>query len=157
MAKFFIYRSDLGTATARPIVRWGDVPAANIPAQAIDPGEVAVASEVFVPVIAGQGGVAADAVVTNYYDPTTGGFAVGVALADASVTAAAVRRRRTGLLGACDWTQLADVVLAWAAATDNATATARRDSWRVYRQALRDVPQQTGFPSSVTWPTPPAA
>lgn len=157
MAKFFIYRSDLGTATARPIVRWGDVPAENIPAQAIGIGEVAVASDAFVPVIAGQGGVAADAVVTNYYDPTTGAFSVTAALAETSTTAAAVRRRRTGLLWACDWTQLADVLLAWIAASDTATAQARRDAWRVYRQALRDVPQQAGFPSSVTWPTPPAA
>jgi len=25
----------------------------------------------------------------------------------------------------------------------------------VYRQALRDIPQQAGFPNSVTWPTKP--
>ena len=30
------------------------------------------------------------------------------------------------------------------------------DEWRTYRQALRDVPQQSGFPSSVTWPTEPS-
>lgn len=27
--------------------------------------------------------------------------------------------------------------------------------WEVYRQALRDVPQQAGFPHNVTWPTKP--
>ena len=27
--------------------------------------------------------------------------------------------------------------------------------WAVYRQALRDVPQQDGFPFDVTWPVPP--
>ena len=27
--------------------------------------------------------------------------------------------------------------------------------WRAYRQALRDVPQQPGFPRSVVWPEPP--
>lgn len=27
--------------------------------------------------------------------------------------------------------------------------------WQTYRQALRDVPSQTGFPASVVWPTPP--
>ena len=29
------------------------------------------------------------------------------------------------------------------------------DEWTVYRQALRDVPQQDGFPDNVTWPDPP--
>ena len=27
--------------------------------------------------------------------------------------------------------------------------------WRNYRQALLDVPQQTGFPKSINWPTKP--
>tara|TARA_E500000081_G_C5799553_1_gene204288 strand:+ start:77 stop:466 length:390 start_codon:yes stop_codon:yes gene_type:complete len=30
------------------------------------------------------------------------------------------------------------------------------DEWRTYRQALRDVPQQSGFPSNITWPTEPS-
>jgi len=30
------------------------------------------------------------------------------------------------------------------------------DEWRTYRQALRDLPLQTGFPNSVTWPTEPS-
>jgi hypothetical protein len=29
------------------------------------------------------------------------------------------------------------------------------DEWKTYRQALRDVPQQSEFPNSVTWPTEP--
>lgn len=29
--------------------------------------------------------------------------------------------------------------------------------WRDYRQALLDVPQQAGFPDSITWPTKPEA
>lgn len=29
------------------------------------------------------------------------------------------------------------------------------DAWRTYRQALRDLPQQEGFPNNVTWPTKP--
>ena len=31
----------------------------------------------------------------------------------------------------------------------------QKDAWRVYRQALLDVPQQDGFPTSITWPTQP--
>jgi len=29
------------------------------------------------------------------------------------------------------------------------------DAWRTYRQALRDVPSQSGFPENITWPTRP--
>ena len=29
------------------------------------------------------------------------------------------------------------------------------DDIKIYRQALRDVPQQEGFPSTITWPTKP--
>jgi hypothetical protein len=29
------------------------------------------------------------------------------------------------------------------------------DEWTTYRQALRDVPQQDGFPANVTWPDQP--
>jgi hypothetical protein len=30
------------------------------------------------------------------------------------------------------------------------------DAWRVYRQALRDIPEQPGFPFNVVWPERPA-
>ena len=30
-----------------------------------------------------------------------------------------------------------------------------KDAWAVYRQALRDVPAQSGFPWDVAWPTQP--
>ncbi len=30
------------------------------------------------------------------------------------------------------------------------------DEWRTYRQLLRDVPAQSGFPTNVTWPTEPS-
>ena len=29
------------------------------------------------------------------------------------------------------------------------------DDWRTYRQALRDIPAQSGFPTNVTWPVKP--
>ena len=31
------------------------------------------------------------------------------------------------------------------------------DEWKAYRQALRDVPDQTGFPDTVSWPEKPEA
>jgi len=55
-----------------------------------------------------------------------------------------VRAERDRLLTASDWTQVAD-------------APVVSLEWQPYRQALRDVPQQSGFPDSVEWPTPPNA
>jgi hypothetical protein len=54
-----------------------------------------------------------------------------------------VRAQRDRLLTACDWTQVAD-------------APVDKTTWANYRQALRDVPEQNGFPLEVTWPEKPA-
>lgn len=54
------------------------------------------------------------------------------------------RERRNSLLRACDWTQVPDAPLPAEA----------RSAWGIYRQALRDLPQQPGFPD-VPWPDPP--
>lgn len=53
-----------------------------------------------------------------------------------------VRSQRNRLLYECDWTQLSD-------------APVNSLDWANYRQELRDVPNQAGFPWSVVWPTPP--
>ena len=53
-----------------------------------------------------------------------------------------VRAERDRLLTASDWTQIAD-------------APVVSLEWQSYRQALRDIPQQSGFPDDVEWPTPP--
>ena len=53
--------------------------------------------------------------------------------------------RRNALLAATDWTQLSDVVL------DNVQV------WLDYRQALRDVPSQSGFPADISWPSSPVS
>jgi hypothetical protein len=58
-----------------------------------------------------------------------------------------VRAERNRLLAECDWTQLADVVL-----TDEA-----KTAWATYRQELRDITAQDGFPFDVTYPTKPVA
>jgi hypothetical protein len=31
----------------------------------------------------------------------------------------------------------------------------KQEEWTVYRQALLNIPESSGFPSNVTWPTPP--
>ena len=55
------------------------------------------------------------------------------------------RSERDDLLDASDWTQMADTSLS---ADDKA-------AWATYRQALRDVPQQPGFPETIAWPETP--
>jgi hypothetical protein len=30
-----------------------------------------------------------------------------------------------------------------------------KDAWAVYRQALRDLPEQPGFPEAIAWPDAP--
>lgn len=57
--------------------------------------------------------------------------------------ASEVRTERNTRLTACDWTQLPDVTLA------------TKSDWATYRQALRDITAQPGFPINVTWPTEP--
>ena len=56
--------------------------------------------------------------------------------------AAAVRADRTKRLADSDWTQLSDAPV---------TGTA----WATYRQALRDITAQAGFPWTITWPDAP--
>ena len=56
--------------------------------------------------------------------------------------AANVRRSRTEKLKDCDWTQIAD-------------STADKAAWATYRQALRDITAQAGFPWTITWPDAP--
>ena len=56
--------------------------------------------------------------------------------------AAAVRSDRNTKLSASDWTQVAD-------------APVDKAAWATYRQALRDISGQAGFPWTITWPEQP--
>ena len=56
--------------------------------------------------------------------------------------ASGARFERDGLLLASDWTQVADTQVDQAA-------------WASYRSLLRFVPQQAGFPTTISWPTKP--
>ena len=53
-----------------------------------------------------------------------------------------VRQQRTEKLKDSDWTQIAD-------------STADKQAWGIYRQALRDITSQAGFPWTIDWPTQP--
>lgn len=54
------------------------------------------------------------------------------------------RHKRNALLSDTDWTQTPDLSADF------------RKRWANYRQALRDLPQQAGFPQRIDWPQPPA-
>jgi hypothetical protein len=56
--------------------------------------------------------------------------------------AKSVRASRNDKLKECDWTQIAD-------------STADKQTWATYRQALRDVTAQAGFPWTIDWPVAP--
>ncbi len=61
--------------------------------------------------------------------------------ANTTALAATERAKRTALLMETDHYALSDVTMS--------------DAMKTYRQALRDVPQQTDFPSTINWPTKP--
>jgi hypothetical protein len=46
---------------------------------------------------------------------------------------------------------------AWAVAVDNISMTKeQRANWIDFREALRNIPNQEGFPTTIVWPTEPA-
>jgi hypothetical protein len=84
-----------------------------------------------------------------FTDTTVDGVTTTAAEAEAAYKAtkdaeqsASVRTSRNDKLAQCDWTQLAD-------------STADKTTWATYRQSLRDVTAQDGFPWNVTWPEAP--
>jgi hypothetical protein len=84
-----------------------------------------------------------------FTDTTVDGVTTTAAEAEAAYKAtkdaeqsASVRTSRNDKLASCDWTQLAD-------------STADKPTWATYRQSLRDVTAQDGFPWNVTWPEAP--
>lgn len=52
------------------------------------------------------------------------------------------RLRRDAGLQSSDWTQIPD-------------CTVDKQAWLTYRQALRDLPTQPGFPHEIVWPRRP--
>jgi hypothetical protein len=55
------------------------------------------------------------------------------------------RRQRNNFLFMSDWAVLPDAPL----------SDVKKAEYLVYRQALRDVPEQSGFPENIVWPTKP--
>lgn len=69
-----------------------------------------------------------------------------VSVEDIPMTGEEARAQRDKLLAETDWTQVLDAPI-------DATT---REAYRAYRQALRDIPEQDGFPEAITWPELPA-
>lgn len=57
-----------------------------------------------------------------------------------------IRDERNNRLAKCDWTQF----------TDSPLSPADKLAWGTYREELRQVPQQPGFPWDITWPAEPS-
>ena len=72
-----------------------------------------------------------------------GGWVIGYTVANKPQDEAeqAIRNKRDQLLAETDWMALSDVTMS--------------TEMQSYRQALRDITGQAGFPYSVTWPTKP--
>lgn len=90
--------------------------------------------------------------VADVWSPEREEYIKGIAyngeytIEDVPETADEARTKRDELLAATDWTQVLDAPI------DAAT----REAYRAYRQALRDIPQQEGFPENITWPELPS-
>jgi hypothetical protein len=59
--------------------------------------------------------------------------------------AAEVRRLRDSILAESDWTQLEDAPF----------SETQKAAWATYRQNLRNLPEQSGFPDAIIWPETP--
>jgi len=53
-----------------------------------------------------------------------------------------VRLKRNSKLDSTDWTQVPD-------------SPVNKKAWADYRQALRDITEQEGYPDNIIWPEPP--
>lgn len=89
--------------------------------------------------------------MSNYFDvivdvatgeTTTRQFTPDEIIAADTKTANRVRQIRTRLLTESDWTQVSD-------------APVDKAAWASYRQALRDITAQSGFPYNIVWPEKP--
>jgi len=67
---------------------------------------------------------------------------VATSLVVTPVTEGLARSKRDGLIASTDWCANSDVIMS--------------DGMTTYRQALRDITDQSGFPTNITWPTKPS-
>ena len=84
----------------------------------------------------------------NVGDKSSGIGSIAIYLTDAeydTVLAASARQKRDRLIAATDYLVTPDYPI----------EPDRLAKVKIYRQALRDIPEQSGFPRSITWPEKP--
>lgn len=84
----------------------------------------------------------------NVGDKSSGIGSIAIVLTDAeydTVLAASARQKRDRLIAATDYLVTPDYPI-----SDDRLAKVK-----IYRQALRDIPEQAGFPRNITWPEKP--
>jgi hypothetical protein len=111
------------------MVNFDDLREELVPFTAVAQGDYPHSHEIFARCVAGDFGA-----ITEYVPP---------ALPTIEELAIGIRNQRNFLLLQSDWTQLPDV------------PQATKDLWATYRQALRDITAQDGFPQTVTFPAEP--
>ena len=72
-------------------------------------------------------------------------FVAKLKAADEANEAKRIRMLRGQLLADCDYIMLSDVD----------KTEEEKEAWKAYRQALRDIPEQSGFPWNVVFPEKP--
>jgi len=82
---------------------------------------------------------------TDIPQPSDAEIEAEVARLIAEQPAKEARAKRDRLLTESDWVTIR--------ATD--TSTPAPTEWQTYRQALRDITEQTGFPENIDWPSKP--
>lgn len=150
MVPFVVFQNNAGGTGARRIRRWGECPADLVSAQAVESDETAV--EMTSALMAPLYGLTDDDFETaNEWhftiDQNTLVISAVTRPANTAYLAARALRRAKLLLDETAWTQTVEA----------AFSDARRALWRQYRQDLRNIASQSGFPTSVTFPTPPSA
>jgi len=100
-----------------------------VPFTAVAEGDTHYAHEIFAKAVTGEFGDIQE--YTPLPEPST------------EEKAFILRAERDRLLQQSDWTQLPDV------------PQSVKTAWAVYRQSLRDITEQAGFPETVVFPTPP--
>ena len=84
----------------------------------------------------------------NVGDKSAGIGSIAIVLTDAeydTVLAASARQKRDRLIAATDYLVTPDYPI----------ESDRLAKVKIYRQALRDIPEQAGFPRTITWPEKP--
>ena len=84
----------------------------------------------------------------NVGDKSSGIGSIAIILTDAeydTVLAASARQKRDRLIAATDYLVTPDYPI----------ESDRLAKVKIYRQALRDIPEQSGFPRTITWPEKP--